>query len=78
MEQGQLPSAGVSSVLQALAEIVGSSAEALRDAGETFGEGSGGGRGSSSPAAPTPDATFEVEALAPPASPGTERISDGP
>ncbi len=40
MEQGQLDSKGVSTkVLEALAAIVGSSAEALRSAGEQFGEG---------------------------------------
>lgn len=40
MEQGQLPSQGVSTkVLEALAAIVGSSAEALRSAGEQYGEG---------------------------------------
>ncbi|MFN8161680.1 MAG: hypothetical protein U0R52_11630 [Solirubrobacterales bacterium] len=41
MEQGQLESKGVATrVLEALAGIVGSSAEALRSAGEPFGEGS--------------------------------------
>jgi hypothetical protein len=40
MEQGQLDSTGVSTrVLDALAGIVGSSADALRNAGEQFGEG---------------------------------------
>lgn len=40
MEQGQLDSAGVSTrVLEALAAIVGSTAEALRSAGEQFGKG---------------------------------------
>jgi hypothetical protein len=40
MEQGSLDSGGVSTkVLEALAAIVGSTAEALRSAGEKFGEG---------------------------------------
>ena len=46
MEQGQLPSAGVSNrVLEALGRIVGASTEALRRAGEPLGEGpEAGGR----------------------------------
>ena len=75
MEQGQLPSKGVSSkVLEALAAIVGSSAEALRSAGEQVGEGG----------APPAETVFARTAMPRPeysermASPGAEPPAPAP
>lgn len=52
MEQGLLPANGVSErVLEALARIVGETAQALREAGRSMG-GSGGAGARSTPAAP--------------------------
>src|SRR5438046_2361078 len=74
MEQGLLPSAGVSSrVLEALGEIVGASAQFLREVGEPLGTGRGTlEEGAVYARRAHPDERFEeVDALAPPRSPGT-------
>jgi hypothetical protein len=60
MEQGSLDSSGVSTqVLEALAGIVGSSAEALRRAGEKLGEGGAAAEGTVFARTSTPRPEFE-------------------
>ncbi len=64
MEQGSLDSAGVSTrVLEALAGIVGSSAEALRSAGEKFGEGQPPSEGTVFARVATPRPEYGAEGL---------------
>ncbi len=79
MEQGTLPAAGVTDrVLEALAALVGSTAEALRTAGEAIAA-SPPSAGPAAPMSPafartaTPDVTLLADAVGPepPASPGT-------
>lgn len=67
MEQGSLDSKGVSTpVLEALAAIVGSSAAALRSAGEKFGEGQPPSQGTVFARVATPRPEYEAKGLAPP------------
>jgi hypothetical protein len=77
MEQGQLDSKGVSTrVLEALGAIVGSTAEALRSAGEQFGEGQAPSEGTVFARITTPRPEFEAKGMAPPASPGVLAAKD--
>ncbi len=71
MEQGSLDSSGVSTrVLEALAAIVGSSAEALRSAGEKFGEGRPPSEGTVFARVATPQPEYEAKGVeARPAAP---------
>lgn len=75
MEQGLLPSEGVDdSVLSKLGDILGTSAEFLRKAGESISEG---GKPDQSAPVFTRIATADrIEAPASPASPGTARIDE--
>jgi hypothetical protein len=64
MEQGSLDSGGVSTrVLEALAAIVGSSAEALRSAGEKFGEGQPPSEGTVFARIATPRPEYEAKGV---------------
>lgn len=73
MEQGQLASDGVSTlVLQALGEIVGSTAEALREAGRGIGPGGAASGGAVFARASARDPGWVVADLA------EERLSDSP
>jgi hypothetical protein len=76
METGDLPPAGVSErVLEALGSILGTSAEALRRAGEIFEPGSGGeAAGAVFARTERPDPEFErADAMASPAKAPAER-----
>ncbi len=84
MEQGQLASDGVSTrVLTALAEIVGSTAEALREAGRGIdpGEEASGGAVFARSAAPDPEwiaSAAQEDLLEPPQSPGASQPENQP
>lgn len=75
MEQGQLASEGVSTrVLEALAGLVGSSADALREAGEALGPGGSPASGAVFARTAQPDSEWaSADAMAPPLrSPGID------
>ena len=77
MEQGQLPSQGVSTrVLEELAAIVGSSAEALRSAGEQIGEGGAPPEGTVFARVAVPRPEYEVDADMAPPAPAAKRAPE--
>lgn len=76
MEQGRLDEGGVSdAVLDALARILGASAEALREAGRALGSATFGAQGPSAPVytrTAIPDSAYESAAQEGPAEPSEE------